>query len=272
MGGIPEAQSVFNYNLVNHGTSGVLLPDGAFINRHFKSNEFEYYVQDSWRVKPNLNITFGIRHTILQTPYETNGQQVSPTVDTDDWFRKRGAAAAAGNVYEPNLTFYPSGVANRAPGYWAKQKLNIAPRLAIAYSPDTKTSIRAGFGMYFDHFGEGIVNSFDQLGSFGLSTQLANPAGVYTNENAPRFTASTTSPATRSAHSRRNRLIRMRHPRKRLRVCHHLGRRQSFEDALLRGDGLVGATRIARRLHARGKLRGPPRASPVADPGPCGTR
>ena len=188
VGGIPEAQSVFNYDLVNHGASGVLQPDGAFINRHFKSNEFEYYVQDSWRVKPNLNITFGIRHTILQTPYETNGQQVSPTVDTDDWFRKRGAAAAVGNVYEPNLTFYPSGVANRAPGYWAKQKLNIAPRLAIAYSPDTNTSIRAGFGMYFDHFGEGIVNSFDQLGSFGLSTQLANPAGVYTNENAPRFT------------------------------------------------------------------------------------
>jgi len=128
VGGIPEAESVFNYNLVNHGTSGELQPDGAFIDRHFKSNEFEYYVQDSWRAKPNLNITFGIRHTILQTPYETNGQQVSPTVDTDDWFKKRGAAAAAGQVYEPNLTFYPSGVANRAPGYWAKQKLNIAPR------------------------------------------------------------------------------------------------------------------------------------------------
>ncbi len=188
VGGIPEAESVFNYNLVNGGASGELQGDGAFIERHFKSNEFEYYVQDSWRARRNLNIIFGLRHTILQTPYETHGQQVSPTVDTHEWFLKRGAAAALGEVFEPNLTFYPSGPANRAPGYWAKQKLNLAPRLAIAYSPDSKTSIRAGFGMYFDHFGQGIVKSFDQYGSFGLSTQLSNPAGVYTNENAPRFT------------------------------------------------------------------------------------
>ncbi len=188
VGGIPEAETFFNYNLVDHGASGVLQGDGAFIERHFKANEFEYYAQDSWRVRRNLNITFGLRHTILQTPYETSGQQVSPTVDTHDWFLKRGEAAAQGQVYEPNLTFRPSGAANHAPGYWAKQKLNIAPRLAIAYSPDSKTSIRAGFGMYFDHYGQGIVKSFDQYGSFGLTTQIDNPAGVYTNENAPRFT------------------------------------------------------------------------------------
>ncbi len=188
VGGIPEAQSQFNYNLVNHGAAGVLQDDGSLIQRHFKANEFEYYVQDSWRARRNLNITFGLRHTILQTPYETGGQQVSPTVDTDEWFRTRGAAAATGQVFEPDLTFYPSGPANHAPGYWAKQKLNIAPRLAVAYSPDDKTSIRAGFGMYFDHYGQGIVKSFDQYGSFGLTTQLTNPAGVYTNENAPRFT------------------------------------------------------------------------------------
>ncbi len=188
VGGIPEAQSVFNYNLSNHGATGTLQNDGAFITRHFKANEFEYYVQDSWRVRPNLNVIFGLRHTILQTPYETNGQQVGSTIDTHDWYLQRGRAAAAGQVYEPNLTFYPNGPVNHAPGYWGKQKLNVAPRLAIAYSPDTKTSIRAGFGLYFDHFGHGIVKTFDQYGSFGLSTQLANPAGVYTNESAPRFT------------------------------------------------------------------------------------
>lgn len=188
VGGIPEAQSVFNYNITNHGTAGTLLGDGSFIERRFKSNEFEYFLQDSWRVRRNLNITFGIRHTILQTPYEINGQQVSPTVDTHQWFLMRAAAAAEGQVYEPNLMFTPSGPANHASGYWAKQKANLAPRIALAYSPDTKTSIRAGFGMFFDHFGQGIVKSFDQYGSFGLSTQLANPAGVYNFENAPRFT------------------------------------------------------------------------------------
>ena len=84
--------------------------------------------------------------------------------------------------------FSPSGPAVGRPGYWPKQKLNIAPRLSVAYSPDTKTSIRAGFGMYYDHYGQGIVNSFTDTGSFGLSTQLENPAGVYDSETAPRFT------------------------------------------------------------------------------------
>ena len=29
--------------------------------------------------------------------------------------------------------------------------------------------------MYFDHFGQGIVNSFDQEGSFGLSNAIISP-------------------------------------------------------------------------------------------------
>ncbi len=117
-----------------------------------------------------------------------HGQQIAPTIDTDTWYKQRNAAASAGQVYEPLLQFAPSGPANHAPGLWSKQKTNFAPRLAIAYSPNEKTSIRAGFGLYFDHYGEGIVNTFDQNGSFGLNTSVSNPAGVYTTENAPRFT------------------------------------------------------------------------------------
>ncbi|HET6217804.1 MAG TPA: TonB-dependent receptor [Acidobacteriaceae bacterium] len=188
IGGLPEATSVSNYNVDKGGATGTLLPDGTFINRHFKANEYEWYVQDSWRVRPNLTITYGIRHTILQTPYEETGQQIAPTIDTDAWFKQRQASASLGQVYEPLLEFAPSGPANHAPGLWSKQKTNFAPRLAIAYSPNEKTSIRAGFGLYFDHYGEGIVNTFDQNGSFGLNTSIANPAGVYTTDNAPRFT------------------------------------------------------------------------------------
>ncbi|MGD0445650.1 MAG: carboxypeptidase-like regulatory domain-containing protein, partial [Edaphobacter sp.] len=88
------AQVTNNYNYaVSSATTGSLLADGAFINRHFSANEFEWYVQDSWRVKPNLTVTFGIRHTILQTPWETKGQQVAPTIDTHAWFLQRGEAA-----------------------------------------------------------------------------------------------------------------------------------------------------------------------------------
>lgn len=187
VGTIPSVTNVYNYKITSP-TSGSLLSDGDFINRHFKANEFEYYLQDSWRVKPNLTLTFGIRHTILQTPYETSGQQVAPTIDTHTWFIQRQIAASQGAVYEPDLTFAPTGPTYGKPGFWPKSKNNVAPRVAFAYSPDTKTSIRGGFGLYYDHYGQSLVNIFDQNGSFGVSSQLTNPAGVYGYETAPRFT------------------------------------------------------------------------------------
>jgi hypothetical protein len=50
-----------------------------------------------------------------------------------------------------------------------------------------KTSIRAGFGMAYDQFGMNILNTFDASGSFGLSTTLSNPAGIQTEDCAPRL-------------------------------------------------------------------------------------
>jgi hypothetical protein len=191
---VPETTQQYNYS-VTSPTTGTLYPDGTLINRHFKANDFEYYLQDSWRVKPNLTLTFGVRHTILQTPYEVNGQQISPTVDTHAWFLKRGQEAAEGNVFEDLLSFAPSGKANHRPGYWAKQRANFAPRLAAVYAPDTHTTIRIGAGMYFDHFGEAIVNSFDEEGSFGLSNSTVSPASYYTVQNSPRFTGPHSIPA-----------------------------------------------------------------------------
>lgn len=185
---IPETTGQYNFQVSKDGKSGSLLPDGSLINRHYKANEFEYYLQDSWRARPNLTLTLGLRHTILQTPYETNGQQIAPTIDTHQWFLNRGAAAAKGQLYEPDLNFAPLGQARGLRAYWPTNWNNLAPRLAVAYSPAPKTSIRAGFGIYYDHYGEGIVNSFDQLGSFGLTTSIQNPASTYSADNSPRFT------------------------------------------------------------------------------------
>ena len=194
VGTIPEVTTVENYN-VTSATTGSLLSDGAFINRHFKANEFEWYIQDSWRALPNLTVTFGLRHTILQTPYETHGQQVSPTVDTHAWFLQRNASALMGQVYEPDLTFTPSGPYYKKPGFWPKQKANFAPRLAVVYSPDTKTTFRAGFGLFFDHYGEQLVDTFDQNGAFGITASVSNPAGTFGYETSPRYVNRRTFPA-----------------------------------------------------------------------------
>ncbi len=187
VGDVAERDAVANY-VVTGATQATVLPDGKAISRHFKSNEFEYYLQDSWRIRPNLTITGGIRHSLLQTPYETKGQQIAPTVDTHKWFLDRGAAAAKGQVNQPDLLFTPIGKANGKPGFWAKEKLNIAPRVSVVYSPDSKTSIRSGAGIYYDHYGEALSNRFSTRGSFGLSSQFQSPANTVGYETAPRFT------------------------------------------------------------------------------------
>ncbi|HKD60558.1 MAG TPA: TonB-dependent receptor [Terracidiphilus sp.] len=187
IGDVAERNASANY-VVTSPTSASLLADGASVSRHFKANEFEYFLQDAWRLKQNLTVTFGLRHTLLQTPYETKGQEIAPTVDTHNWYLQRGAAAAKGQVYEPDLFFTPVGKVNHAPAYWAKQKSNIAPRLAIVYSPDSKTSIRAGYGIYYDHYGEALTSRFSRLGSFGLSSQFSSAANTVNFNTAPRFT------------------------------------------------------------------------------------
>jgi len=193
VGTVPSVTNVSNY-AVTSPTTGTLLSDGATIDRSFKANEYEWFIQDSWRPTPNLTLTFGLRHTILQTPWETKGQQVAPTIDTHAWFTQRETAALQGQIYEPDLQFAPSGPFYNKPGFWPKSKNNFAPRFALAYSPDNKTSIRVGAGIYYDHYGEGLVNTFDQNGSFGLSSQVTNPAGNYSSETSPRFTTRTNLP------------------------------------------------------------------------------
>jgi hypothetical protein len=203
VGSVPQATDVFNY-AVSSPTAGTLLADGTPIARHFKANEYEGFIQDSWRILPNFTITAGVRYTVLQTPYETKGQEVipfvpgatasDPTLDTHAWYLKRESEALKGNVYEPDLEFSPGGKFYNKPGFYPKSKNNVAPRLAFVFSPEPKTSIRAGAGIYYDHFGEGLVNIFDQEGEFGLSTSVSNPANLYTLKTAPRFTDRNTIP------------------------------------------------------------------------------
>ncbi|MGA9781336.1 MAG: TonB-dependent receptor [Terracidiphilus sp.] len=199
VGTVPQISDVFNYKLTS-SAAGVALGDGVALNRHFIGNEYEGYAQDAWRIRPNFTFTFGVRYTLLDTPYEANGQEVAPTIDTHTWFLQRETAAKTGQIYEPDLSFTPAGSHYGKPNYWPRQTDNFAPRVAFAYSPDNKTSIRLGAGIYYDHYGEALVNQFDQNGSFGMSSSISNPAGVYGYEGnakhlpSPRFISRTTFP------------------------------------------------------------------------------
>ncbi|HXW92091.1 MAG TPA: carboxypeptidase-like regulatory domain-containing protein [Terriglobales bacterium] len=193
--------------IYNQNKNGQYLPVGALVPRHFRSNEAEFYTQDAWRVKSNLQLTLGLRYTLLETPYETAGNQVSPAPGLGTFFNQRTAAMDLGQAYRPTIRFALSGQANGQAPYWSPDYKDIAPRLAFAYSPNSsgrfwesllggsgKTSIRGGYGLYYDHFGEGVVNSFDREGAYGLTTYLLNPSGLLTTNCAERFINLTTMP------------------------------------------------------------------------------
>ena len=59
---------------------------------------FGAYLQDSWRIKPNLTLTGGLRYTLLQPPYETHGNQAAPSISMSDFLKNRGAAMFAGQI------------------------------------------------------------------------------------------------------------------------------------------------------------------------------
>jgi hypothetical protein len=185
----------------NQDKTGHFFAPGQMITRNFKSTEAEMYAQDSWRVTPNLVLTGGLRYSLLQPPYEKNGNEVAPSISLNSWFKGRDTAMLQGNTSRPTVSMDLSGQANGKAPYWAWDYKDLAPRFAFAYSPHAstgimhalfgsagKSSIRGGYGLYFDHFGEGIVNSFDKNGSFGLTTQLVNPAGSQDVDCTPRLT------------------------------------------------------------------------------------
>jgi hypothetical protein len=185
----------------NQNKFGQQISNGQLVPRHFQNFEGEMYLQDKWNITPALVVTYGVRYSLLQPPFENTGNQVAPTVDMDQWFKNRRSEMLQGNAVQPDLTFNLSGQANNAKPYWAWDYKNLAPRLAIAYSPHAasgfwhtifgdsgKSSIRAGYGIYFDHFGEGVVNTFDRNGSWGLTSTFSNPASVSTVDDAPRYT------------------------------------------------------------------------------------
>jgi len=188
LAGIVASTSLNYVYKVTPGNKATLLPTGSFLPRDFKANQFEYYAEDSFRITPKLTFTYGLRHSINQTPYEVNGQQVSPDISMYGWFKTRVADAAKGIVDQPNFNFVPSGKANNGKPMYEMAKWDIAPRLGVAYALNSKTSIRAGFGENFDNFGLQIAQQLATLGSIGLRGSESTLAGWVSTGAAPRFT------------------------------------------------------------------------------------
>ncbi len=201
-----QAQGVENINYLVNGTTLAL---GAPVLRDFRNKEFEWYVQDTWKVSRALTVTYGVRHSIMPPIYEANGQQTSTNQSIGDWFYKRGDLASVGAPQSlAGLITYIAPNAPGARGLYPNHLTNFAPRLAVAYSPQGssglskflfggpgKTSVRAGWAMYYDLVGQPLAQTYS-ASAFGLSTSLDNASSSLSSATAPRYTGFYSPPAS----------------------------------------------------------------------------
>ncbi len=110
-------------------------------HQHLRTEGYHFFVQDSYRLRPNLMLAVGLR-------YEYN----SPPVDAED----------RANVYDPaRQALVKVGTGGIPRSGYESDKNNWAPRLGLTWAPGNKnTVLRAGYGLYYDQSalapGEGL--------------------------------------------------------------------------------------------------------------------
>ncbi len=194
LGVISQTNVIYNYTI-----DGRVIPVGEPLSRLYAADEYDFYIQDNWRVTDTLSVTAGLRYSLFSPPYEVNGQQVAPNVSLGEWFADRAESMQRGvpSNQSPRISFVPAGPANNGPGFYEWDKNNWAPRFAAAWTPTPNWVVRGGYGLVYDRIGAGLATTFDNGGSFGLSADLDSPFGAF-GERAPqiRFVNETTVPQT----------------------------------------------------------------------------
>jgi outer membrane receptor protein involved in Fe transport len=180
-------QSFANFLL---GNSSLFTQTSLDITPDIRANQFEIYAQDDWKVRSNLTLNLGLRYSNFRQPTDARN-----LLDNFDALVYTSAQAAkltpSGNLAAGTPTPYLDGIivtGQNSPygtNIQTQDNLDFAPRFGFAWDPfkTGKTSIRGGYGMFYDAtlFGIYEQNTFANppvVNSTSIpNVSLANPAG-----------------------------------------------------------------------------------------------
>lgn len=158
----------------------------------FRYNDYALYLQDRYRITPNLSLTLGVRYDLFTPLRINNGLALEPVIPD-------GVDPATALLNPAGTYNFVGGNAGGDNRYYKPDKNNFAPTFGFAYTPNFKnkllgtlfgagrTVIRGGFSQVFGN--DSIVTSINNaaIGNVGLGTTTSgatNAAGTTTLINA----------------------------------------------------------------------------------------
>jgi hypothetical protein len=166
--------------------------------------EFDFFAGDTWRVRSNLTLSYGLRYALQNPFYPRNNAYTTATLDSL-W-----GVSGVGNLFQPGVkTTTKPGFVQFPEGTYAYKadRNNFAPSAGFAWSTGERTGllgrilgnaddsvIRGGFAVAYERHGmsdfsdvfgtnpglriTGITDRSDTLGNLAAGTLLRNPAQI----------------------------------------------------------------------------------------------
>jgi hypothetical protein len=136
-----------------------------------RSTSVYLFAQDSWKIKPNLTLNYGLRWE-LNTPIADIGHRVQTfrPGQLSTIYPCGGPNTDCSSETPVGLVF--PGDAGIPNGMTQTYYKGFAPRIGLAWSPGNsgKTSFRAGWGLFYNPIEQLVLEQFSAEPPFGVST------------------------------------------------------------------------------------------------------
>jgi hypothetical protein len=154
---------------------------GSAQREDIRSTGVYLFAQDSWKIKPSLTLNYGLRWELdtpladalhhIQTYRPGQNSTVYPCVLTPADQANLGGTDCTSAGVQPTGLVVP-GDSGIPAGLTQTYYKAFAPRIGIAYSLNPKTTIRGGWGLFYNPMEQLVLEQFGAEPPFGGSTFL----------------------------------------------------------------------------------------------------